>query len=260
VVCNELGSGVDFEQVGGGMFVCMHRFFAHQAFQSFAGFILLVLGLLGTLTNQGPILWWSSKHNRHPKFCDQPNDPHSWLQTIYMYSWIWWTYYEFHTDWQFVPRAYRKNQALVILNAIQQPIIVYSFIALLIHTIGVPWTIYGYWIPSIVSTLGSLDFNLQFHPKDHASSDHRYDEGDGTMIASKGKNCRATDDPTRGEDEPWIPILIGETLHLDHHLHPRKAFRPGVDIAYKGIVSYLCLSGSHLGRRVYQYRQEKSDQ
>jgi hypothetical protein len=47
------------------------------------------------------------------------------------------------------------------------------------------------------------------------------------MIQSKGKNC----------DEPWIPIWIGEASHLDHHRHPRKACRPGVDLAYKGMVA-----------------------
>jgi hypothetical protein len=225
--------------VGGGMSVCLHRFFAHQAFKTSPQFAF-VLGVLGTLANQGPVLWWASKHNRHHKFCDQPQDPHSWLQTSYMYAWIWWTVCEYKTDWQFVPRVYRNHNGLLFLN-LMQPAIVWAWIIFLFNHVGAGWTIWAYWVPSLISTLGSLDFNLQFHPKDNKSSEHRYDD-DGKITVAKGKNCKATDDPTRG-DEPWIPKLIGEASHMDHHIHPRKSKRPGVDIPYKGMVAPLAYFG-----------------
>lgn len=221
--------------VGYGMSICLHRFFSHQAFKTSPWFAT-VLGIFGTITNQGGILWWASMHNRHHKYCDQPKDPHSVTQFSYLYAWLWWTLYEYETAWEFVPRVHKNNEALVFLNAMQ-PIIIWAWIVFLFKTLGPTWTIWGYWIPSLVSSLGSLDFNLQFHPRDHAAKTHRYDE-DGKIVTSKSKNCKATDEATRGDD-PWIPKIIGEASHLDHHIHPRKSKRPGVDIPHKFMIAPL---------------------
>lgn len=203
-----------------GMSVCLHRFFAHQAFKT-SWLMTNALGIMGTLTNQKGVLWWSSKHNRHHKFCDLPEDPHSWLQTSYMYAWIGWTFWDYKTDWEFVPKAYQNNRTLVAINAMG-PVIFWGWMYALYKLVGAEWTIYGYWIPTVVSTLGSLDFNLQFHPKHPA-------DGDPNRV------CKATDVSIRG-DEPWIPKMIGESAHLDHHAHPRKGRRPGPDIAYWGMI------------------------
>lgn len=231
--------------VGYGMSVILHRFLAHQAFKTSPWFAF-VLGTLGTITNQGPILWWASIHNRHHKFCDQPRDPHSVSQFSYMYAWLLWTIYEYETEWDFVPRSHKNNAGLVLLNSLH-PLLIWGWIIFLFHHVGEGWAIWGYWIPVLVSTIGSLDFNLQFHPRDHEATHHRYDE-DGKMRTTKSKNCKATDEATRG-DEPWIPKLIGEASHHDHHLHPRKSKRPGIDIAYRGMIAPLAFFGFIWGQQ-----------
>jgi len=230
--------------VGYGMSVCLHRFFSHQAFRTSTAFAV-VLGLLGTIANQGPVLWWASMHNRHHKFCDQPRDPHSISQcsnTIfgYMYAFIFWTLYEYNTEWEFVPRAHRDNTGLVLINTCQ-PILIWAWIIFLFQYVGDSWAIWGYCIPVLISTIGSMDFNLQFHPRDHEPHHHGFDEG-GVVHISTSKNCKATDEATRG-DEPWIPKLIGEASHHDHHVHPRRSRRPGIDISHKGMIAPLAFFG-----------------
>ena len=66
-----------------------HRFFAHGAFKtSRAGRALLAcVACLGL--QYGP-LWWSSKHRRHHRFCDERGDPHSWTRTAWWYAWFGW--------------------------------------------------------------------------------------------------------------------------------------------------------------------------
>ena len=49
--------------VGFGMSMCLHRYFAHGAFKTSRG-VQFLLALIGSMSLQGGILWWSSKHNR----------------------------------------------------------------------------------------------------------------------------------------------------------------------------------------------------
>ena len=73
-----------FAIVGGCMSVCLHRYFAHQAFKTSRPMQCLV-AIGGCHAWQGNPLWWASKHRRHHKHCDGPEDPHSWKQTSYLY-------------------------------------------------------------------------------------------------------------------------------------------------------------------------------
>eukprot|EP01083_Nonionella_stella_P199094 730354_1 len=50
------------------MSICLHRYFSHQAFQT-NRFGQCMLAIIGTLANQGGVLWWSSIHRKHHKYC-----------------------------------------------------------------------------------------------------------------------------------------------------------------------------------------------
>ena len=84
--------------VGFCMSACLHRYFAHAAFKTSRPF-QVVLALMGNFTFQGGALWWASKHLRHHKHCDLPDDPHSAKQTSEYYAWLGWIYYEAFIDW-----------------------------------------------------------------------------------------------------------------------------------------------------------------
>jgi len=61
---------------GLGITVGYHRLFTHRAFNAPAP-VRAVLGILGSMAVQGPILQWASNHRRHHQHADKPSDPHS---------------------------------------------------------------------------------------------------------------------------------------------------------------------------------------
>ncbi|MGA1199142.1 MAG: acyl-CoA desaturase, partial [Candidatus Latescibacterota bacterium] len=61
---------------GIGITVGYHRLFSHRAFDA-PLFVQVILGILGALACQGPLIYWVSTHRRHHQFSDRPGDPHS---------------------------------------------------------------------------------------------------------------------------------------------------------------------------------------
>ena len=189
--------------------VCLHRFFAHQAFRT-SGVMCDILGVVGTLSNQQGILWWASKHTRHHRYCDLERDPHSWIQTSLLYAWVGWVFYERTTEWEYVPLIYRDRISLMILDKYSY-LLVFAAIALLWFCFGPAIAICWYWLPTTLSALVSLAFNVMFHPQTHSTHTNK---------------CHAID------SSMFIAWFSGEGYHEAHHKHPRNARRPGVDLSY----------------------------
>ena len=61
---------------GFGVTVGFHRLFTHRAFET-GPTVRIVLAILGSLSVQGPLLWWVAMHRRHHHHSDAPGDPHS---------------------------------------------------------------------------------------------------------------------------------------------------------------------------------------
>lgn len=59
-----------------GITVGFHRLFTHRAFQA-AKPVQFVLGVLGSMAFQGPLLEWVGRHRLHHKHSDADGDPHS---------------------------------------------------------------------------------------------------------------------------------------------------------------------------------------
>jgi stearoyl-CoA desaturase (Delta-9 desaturase) len=59
-----------------GMTVGFHRMLSHRAFES-PNLVRAVLAILGSMTAQGPPIYWVSNHRRHHRFSDAVGDPHS---------------------------------------------------------------------------------------------------------------------------------------------------------------------------------------
>jgi len=59
-----------------GITVGFHRLFTHRAFRA-TGVVQFVLGVLGSMAVQGPLLKWVALHRRHHQHSDQPGDPHT---------------------------------------------------------------------------------------------------------------------------------------------------------------------------------------
>jgi len=61
---------------GFGITVGYHRLFTHTSFRT-KPWVKIVLGILGGITMQGPILFWCSCHRAHHQHSDREGDPHS---------------------------------------------------------------------------------------------------------------------------------------------------------------------------------------
>jgi stearoyl-CoA desaturase (Delta-9 desaturase) len=59
-----------------GVEVGYHRLGAHRAFGG-PKVVRGVLGVMGSMAGQGPLLYWSANHRRHHKYSDESGDPHS---------------------------------------------------------------------------------------------------------------------------------------------------------------------------------------
>ncbi|MFC5476071.1 acyl-CoA desaturase [Paraherbaspirillum soli] len=54
----------------------LHRFFSHRAFKA-GPLVTMLIGILGCMAAQGPILFWAATHRMHHVFTDRDGDPHS---------------------------------------------------------------------------------------------------------------------------------------------------------------------------------------
>lgn len=59
-----------------GITVGYHRLFTHRSFETHA-VIKAILGVVGSMAVQGPLLKWVALHRRHHQHSDQEGDPHS---------------------------------------------------------------------------------------------------------------------------------------------------------------------------------------
>jgi stearoyl-CoA desaturase (delta-9 desaturase) len=61
---------------GLGITVGFHRLFTHRSFET-SGAVKFVLGVLGSMAVQAPLLKWVAVHRLHHQHSDRPDDPHS---------------------------------------------------------------------------------------------------------------------------------------------------------------------------------------
>lgn len=59
-----------------GVTVGFHRLFTHRSFEAVRA-IRLALGIAGSMSAQGPLLFWVSEHREHHQKSDSAGDPHS---------------------------------------------------------------------------------------------------------------------------------------------------------------------------------------
>jgi stearoyl-CoA desaturase (delta-9 desaturase) len=59
-----------------GITVGFHRLFTHRAFET-SRVVQFILGLLGSMAVEGPLLKWVAMHRLHHQHSDGPGDPHS---------------------------------------------------------------------------------------------------------------------------------------------------------------------------------------
>lgn len=100
-----------------------HRYFSHNAFQGGSG-ITWLMGALGSMAAQGPLLFWAATHRKHHAFTDIDGDPHSprlhgkhttgRLKGMF-HAHIGWLFAKDQASWaQFAPDLLRKREVVQI--------------------------------------------------------------------------------------------------------------------------------------------------
>jgi len=219
------------------MSVILHRYFSHHAYRASRP-VTFALACISCLAYQYGPIWWSSKHRRHHRYCDQPGDPHSWSERGFLYAWVGWTLDppEWKIDTEFVHPDFKSKTGAILPELLFIDTYCYAPICLMLsflyfglelHPSTIVWR---YMIPTCLCPAATLYFNCLFHPPDAKKEGKKW-------ATSKGA-CKAIDLLT----DP-LATLHGEAHHSDHHTHPTKAKRPGIDLGWYVVLRPLMFMG-----------------
>ncbi|MFL6652686.1 MAG: acyl-CoA desaturase [Sulfurifustaceae bacterium] len=202
-----------------GLEIGYHRYFAHGAFKTSQWFEN-VLAVLGTVTFEGGVIWWTGTHKRHHAFSDAEGDPHSPHYELhggvrgFVYGHIGWLFDPANINlgpWiQHVMPMYR-NPFLTFLNR-------YYFqlgVAFLLLPAVIGWLVAGTAAAAWSALLwgGLIRVFLVTHAIFSLNSVcHMF----GT------KDFKAPYDESR--NNAWIALYtLGASWHNNHHAFPRTA-------------------------------------
>lgn len=68
--------GIGYLLTALGVTIGFHRLFTHRAFEA-SPVVAWTVGILGSMSVQGPLIWWAAKHRQHHQHSDDELDPHS---------------------------------------------------------------------------------------------------------------------------------------------------------------------------------------
>uniref|UniRef100_A0A7S0ZKY9 Fatty acid desaturase domain-containing protein n=1 Tax=Timspurckia oligopyrenoides TaxID=708627 RepID=A0A7S0ZKY9_9RHOD len=202
--------GLGVLYIGLLMSVCLHRFFAHQAFSA-SRLVTFALAFAGCCTLQRGPIWWAAIHLKHHANCDTDDDPHSPVKSGW-WGCIFFSSFDSDIDWKYVPKRLLLPELLIldvfhfVPPTIACAVLYKAFGNSLFHVMFLGL------LPMTLSVLMSNIFNWRFHD-DHDSV--------------REVECRAVDRETE-----LMANVVGENLHEEHHIHPRLAQRHAFDIPY----------------------------
>jgi len=101
-----------------------HRYFSHRAFRG-SRFVTYLLGALGSMAGQGPVIFWAATHRSHHASTDREGDPHSpWLhgdglasklRGLY-HAHMGWLFHADRSDWARLTPDLLKSRDIVRVN------------------------------------------------------------------------------------------------------------------------------------------------
>jgi stearoyl-CoA desaturase (Delta-9 desaturase) len=202
-----------------GITLGYHRYFAHASFKTSVPFSV-VLGILGSMSCQGPLIYWVSSHRRHHRLSDLPGDPHSpyidkdhslnWLQGLF-HSHMGWTYSHELTNPFFFAKDLVND---AVISKVNKYYYIWMLLGILFPTL-LGGIILGTWIGMLKGFLwGGL---LRMFLVHHSS----------WTIGSIAHIFGTTpfDSQDKSKNNIWIALpTLGEGWHNNHHAFPNSAF------------------------------------
>jgi len=201
-----------------GITVGFHRLFTHGSFKTSRP-VKVALGVLGSMSLQGPLLTWVAVHRRHHQCSDESLDPHS----PHAYGGgVWGTVRGFahaHLGWMFRPEArdlarytgdLRRDKALCGVS---------RFFLL--------WGVLGLALPAVVGGLVTMSWTgvllgFLWGGLVRVFVGHHVTWSVNSVCHLWGTRDYASDDESRNNALVGI-LALGEGWHNNHHAFPTSA-------------------------------------
>jgi stearoyl-CoA desaturase (Delta-9 desaturase) len=202
-----------------GITLGYHRLFAHRSFQTSTS-CKVVLGILGSMSCQGPLIYWVSSHRRHHNYSDVPGDPHSpFIDRNRPLSW-WHGFYHSHMGWTY-------NHELTNPFVFSKDL-VRDFMLVKVNKHYYTWVMLGLAIPTVLGALflgswmGALK-GLLWGGLLRMFLVHHSSWTIGSIAHLYGKSPFKSQD--KSKNNIWIALpTLGEGWHNNHHAFPNSAF------------------------------------
>jgi stearoyl-CoA desaturase (Delta-9 desaturase) len=202
-----------------GISIGFHRLFSHSSYRT-SNLIRVLLAIAGSMSAQGPLIYWVSNHRRHHYFSDKPGDTHSPYfnkdgKPLTGFNKFWYS----HIGWTFSHDI--TNSAIFSKDLTQDPLILnvskyyffWVFLGLLIPAV-VGGIVAGSWIGLLSGFLwgGCLRLFLIYHVTNSINS----------ITHLFGKRPFKTKEYST--NNAWLALPTGgESWHNNHHAFPHSA-------------------------------------
>lgn len=203
-----------------GVTIGYHRLFTHKSFKA-SPVVTLVLGILGSMAVEGPILEWVATHRRHHQHTDRPDDPHSphvhgttflSLMRGMAHAHLGWFFSKAPTP-EFMQRYVPDLQADRLVSCLSRLFPLWVALGLLIP-FGIAFIVTGTWVGAFMGLVwgGLLRVLLVHHVTWSVNS----------VCHLWGQRPFNTHDESR--NNPIFGVLaLGEGWHNNHHAFPTSA-------------------------------------
>jgi stearoyl-CoA desaturase (delta-9 desaturase) len=199
-----------------GITVGYHRHFAHRAFKC-RDSVRVLLGALGGMAAQGPLIHWVSNHRRHHEFSDLPGDPHSpnLGEDLGPFRRLW----HAHVGWMLTGEV--TNPARYAKDLLRDPLV------RKINRLYLLWVGLGLALPAVVGGLwvgswGGVVQGFLWGGVVRIVLVHHSTWAINSITHLFGSRPHATSENSR--NNPWLVIpSAGEAWHNNHHAFPSSA-------------------------------------
>ncbi len=228
-----------------GITVGFHRLFTHRSFQTVKP-IQFALGVLGSMTFQGPLADWVGRHRRHHQHSDNDGDPHS-PHPHHGFAGLLHGFWHAHIGWAFAPMPgeldryagdIRRSRMLRVVSALFP---LWALLGVLIPA-AIGWWCLG-WHGAITGFLwgGLVRILLGHHVTWCVNS----------VCHLWGRKTYASGDESRNNVVVGV-LALGEGWHNNHHAFPSSA-RHGLRW-WQLDISYLIIQGLVFCRLAWKVR------
>mmetsp|Transcript_21544 Transcript_21544/g.41887 ORF Transcript_21544/g.41887 Transcript_21544/m.41887 type:complete len:296 (-) Transcript_21544:167-1054(-) len=216
--------------IGVCMSICLHRYFAHNAFATSRPF-QFVLGIVSCFAYQGGPLSWAALHMTHHRNCDQPSDPHSVTQQGFWHAFVGWSMHP--ATLKAGKEGFSQLDRRVLTPEMHlvegfHPVPVIGLLLTVLHLFGYEAMVWMCLAPMVSCRLITYLFNVEFHPDQQIAGSH-----DANPTTTGKFKCKSAD------KDRLLAQIVGESLHTDHHNHPKRSKRLDMDMPYWLTLSWM---------------------